>query len=117
MTARPDDRDIDARPVWDAAIAARLPGTRLLVGLTYFDENGELERQAQVCGRVESAESRTGIALVLEGTRAGQPCTLPPDTRSITPAAPGQYHLRSSGEVVDDPDFTVTFAVNRSRAS
>jgi len=112
-----NDRDIDDRPVWDAELAERLLERRLLIGLTYIDESGEFVKQEEFCGRVESADQRGGILLCLEGERAGERCKLPQDTRSVTQASPGEYRLRSTGEMVLDPDFTATFVLNRVRPS
>ncbi len=39
---------------------------------------------------------------------------LPPDVRTFEEARPGEYRLRSTGEIVVDPDFTSTWIVNLS---
>ncbi|AGU53742.1 hypothetical protein VAPA_2c11880 [Variovorax paradoxus B4] len=54
---------------------------------------------------------RTGILLSLDGQRTGEQFKLPPDTRSFQEVGPGEYRLRSTGEVVVNPDFTVTFSI------
>ncbi len=97
---------------WDGAVALDLPGKLLLIGLSFTDAKGDLKRQEQCWGRVTSVDSRAGISLVLEGSRHGENFSLPPDTRSIKPARPGDYHLRSTGEVVSNPDYMVTFVVH-----
>jgi len=51
--------------------------------------------------------------LSLEGQRTGEEYNLPPDTRSFRRAGPGEYRLRSTGETVIDPDFTVTFSIRK----
>jgi hypothetical protein len=105
--------DMEGRPVWDEALADSLVGKVLLVGLTYLSDDGGVLNQEQCYGTVLSAHSRQGIAMTLEGQRAGEQYTLPPDTRSIEVAPSGEYRLRATGEVVSNPDFTVTFTSSK----
>lgn len=98
---------------WDAAFADTLPGKLVLVGLSHFADDGELPfEQQQLFGRVVSVDQSKGILLALEGQRTGEQYNLPPDTRSFQKAGPGEYRLRSTGEVVVDPDYTVTFSIH-----
>jgi hypothetical protein len=83
------------------------------VGLIYLDADGELIDKQQVFGRVLSATPRGGISLRLEGRRTGERYALPPDTRSFRKAKPGEYRLHATGEVVVNPDYTVTFSVRK----
>ncbi|WP_156466678.1 hypothetical protein [Methylibium sp. Root1272] len=101
------------RPVWDPTLAEALPGAVLLVGITYLAADGSLIEQQQFFGRVQSAHPAQGIALILEGRRRGERYNLPPDTRSLARAELGEYRLRSTGEVVVNPDFTVSFSLQR----
>jgi len=101
--------DIDSREVWNFAIAEALIGKILLVGITYLNEQGEVIEQQQFFGRVCSAHPHQGILLALQGQREGEHYTLPPDTRSIVEAVPGEYRLYSTGEIVVNPNFTATF--------
>lgn len=105
--------NIDSREVWDASLAESLSGKCLLVGIAYVTEDGSLIEQQQFFGEVQSAHPRQGILLALRGRRAGEQYNLPPDTRSINLAAPGEYRLRSTGEVVVNPDYTVTFSLRK----
>jgi hypothetical protein len=41
----------------------------------------------------------------------GEEFNLPPDTRAIEIASAGEYRLRTTGEVVMDPDFTAMFSI------
>lgn len=107
------DEDLDARFVWDDDIAAELVGRVMLAGISYIEPDGSVARRQQVFGEVVSVDPRRGIAIRLMGSRAGETFRLPPDTRSIQPASPGEYRLHSTNEVVVDPDFLVTFAVHR----
>jgi hypothetical protein len=78
-----------------------LVGKRLLVGITYVDCDGELVRQEEFHGPIVQADQ---CAVILERTDAGQHVSLPPGCES---AMRGKYRLRSTGEIVMDPDFVV----------
>ncbi|HYK51710.1 MULTISPECIES: hypothetical protein [unclassified Dyella] len=104
-------KDADQRGAWDEVMAHDLPGKLLLVGLTFTDIGGKPERQEQFWGRVTSVAQDAGITLALQGSRDGESFNLPPDMRSIESAPPGEYHLRSTGEVVTNPDYTITFFI------
>ena len=107
-----DEEDIESRPIWDENFAGELIGKLLLVGLTHCNSDGSVDRQEQLFGIVESTDQNSGILLNLKGTRAGCRYNLPPDLRSCFKAASGNYRLRSTSEVVTNPDFTVTFSVH-----
>lgn len=109
-----DDTEVQSRLIWDEAMAQKLPGKLVLVGINNIDTDGNLVGQQQMFGRVIDLVRHSGIRLQLEGQRAGEHYTLPPDMRSMIAAGAGDYHLRSTGEVVADPDYTVTFAVHRA---
>ncbi len=99
----------DDRPAWDQERASKLIGARVLIGLTHKRPEGpELE---QMFGRVRSAIAGKGIEVVLEGARAGETYWLPPHPAAFFPAAPGEYRLRSTGELVIDPDFLTTWDI------
>ena len=104
---------VDSRKVWDDALASALPDKVLLVGIAYVAEDGSLIEQQEFFGQVQSVHSRDGIRLSLLGRRAGERYNLPPDTRSVHAADPGKYRLRSTGELVVDPDYTVAFSLHK----
>ena len=103
--------DDDDGPLWDPKLAVELVGKRVLVGVTDLAPDGSVLGQRQFCGQAVRADWRAGIALRLEGARAGEEVVLPPDTRAFQPAAPGEYRLRQTGEVVTDPDFLTTWSL------
>lgn len=110
--------DFNEEHPWDASLAATLPGQMVLVGLAYFDEGSEEPfDQQQLFGRVVHADEHEGILLSLEGMRAGEQFKLPPDTRAFRAAQPGDYRLQTTGEVVVNPDFTVTFSIQKKLKS
>ena len=101
----------DGRPPFDQGFAQELLDKCVLVGITHEDRRGAVKRHEQFHGTVVRADPKDGIQLTLAGTRSGETRWLPPDTRVFQPAPKGQYRLRSTGEVVSDPDFTVQWTV------
>jgi len=81
-----------------------LTGKRVLVGVTFGQSDGMLRLQHQCHGVVVSAGDG-GVTVLLESASSGQTLNLPPDLRSFTAASPGSYRLRSTGEVIENPDF------------
>jgi hypothetical protein len=100
----------EGRPAWDQAFAEDLIGSTVLVGLTRRTFFGH--KQEQFFGVVLTASANDGITLQLEGKREGEIYQLPPDLRAFDPAPPGEYRLRSTGEVVVDPDYVASWTVD-----
>lgn len=111
-----DDLDDDG-PFWDPKLAVDLIGKRVLVGITDLAPDGAAIGQRQFHGHAIRADRRVGIALRLAGARAGEEMVLPPDTRAFRPAAPGEYRLRATGEVVKDPDYLTTWSMRQRNKS
>ena len=97
--------------LWDDAVARRIIGATVLVGMTYAARGDQPERHEQFHGVVVEAVPGRGILLDLSGSRAGQQHWLPPATSSLVPAEPGIYTLRATGEEVVDPDYLTTWTV------
>lgn len=95
--------------------AAELLGKHVLVGMTYLDHHGDLEERVQFHGVVVIANRESGIVLELAAT--GGYFALPPDPTCFLDAAPGEYRLRATGEVVVDPDFTTSWTLRRPAPS
>ena len=88
-----------------------LIGKTRLIGLTYYTADDEFIEQKQYWGTViESNENRILVKL-----NDGELFGLPPDLSSTKIAPPGEYRLRSTGEVVVDPDYLTTWNINRSK--
>lgn len=107
----------DDGPLWDPKLAVELIGKRVLVGVTDLAPDGTAIAQRQLHGHAIRADRRVGIALRLAGARAGQELVLPPDTRAFRPAAPGEYRLSGTGEVVKDPDYLTTWSARQRNKS
>ncbi len=82
-----------------------LLGKILLVGITYYTADNEFIEQKQFYGTVTEANEYAIRIKQKDGTEF----TLPPDLSSTKRARPGNYKLRSTGEVVVDPDFFATW--------
>jgi hypothetical protein len=99
-----------APPDFDQELADTYVGKYILVGVTYFDHFGKEVEQLQMHGVIESA-SRDGVKIALRGTRQGESWVMPPMLESISAANPGSYRLRTTGEVIEDPDLLATWSV------
>jgi hypothetical protein len=103
----------DAPPEWNQDKADWLIGKTVLVGITCVASDGAtVTSQSQYYGKIIAAERNKGISIACEGQWSGQTELLPPDLRAFEPANPGEYRLRSTGEVVKDPDILSTWTVN-----
>lgn len=101
-----------ATPEFDQALADSYVGKYILIGVTYLDHQGEFIEQIQMHGTVQSANPN-GIAIALAGIRAGESWVMPPVLESISPAKPGLYSLRSTGESIENPDLLATWSVTK----
>ncbi|MEY4483887.1 MAG: hypothetical protein RL693_1339 [Verrucomicrobiota bacterium] len=90
-----------------AAIAIKnLIGKTVLIGISKLNHRDEVLEQQQYVGVIASIDDLIHIRL-----SNGVDFTLPPDLNAFQAAQPGVYRLRSTGEEVEDPDFTVSWTV------
>ena len=83
----------------------------ILIGLTYYTADNEFIEQKQYWGTViESNENRILVRL-----NSGEIFGLPGDLSSTEIAPPGEYRLRSTGEVIIDPDYLTTWIINKPK--
>ena len=92
------------------ADAAELIGKHILVGLTYMDADQKPMSQTQLHGVVVRANPREGIVLRQSD---GSEYALPPTREGFEEGQKASYRLRSKGEVVEDPDYVVSYIVNQ----
>lgn len=85
-------------------------GKTILVGITHLDNKGALIEQIQFFGTIISADEHKGILIKKE--KNDEEFALPPDISSISVANPGEYRLRSTGEIIVNPDLLTTWEVN-----
>ena len=100
----------DGTPPFWTEKAARMVGHRVLVGKTYVRGESVLQH-VQFHGVIEDASERQGFAVRRSDT--GDIEWLPPDMRAFEQAPPGEYMLRSTGEVIVDPDMVSSWVVER----
>ncbi len=82
-----------------------LIGKILLVGITYYTDSNEFIEQKQFYGTVTEANE----SFIRIKQQDGTEFTLPSDLSSTKRARPGKYKLRSTGEIVTNPDFFATW--------
>jgi hypothetical protein len=107
---RPEPGDDPA--VWNEDDANWLVGKYVLVGITHVAADGHtVTGHDQYHGRIESADQEKGIEMACEGEWAGQKIMLPPDLAAFFRAEPGEYRLKSSSDVVIDPDVLASWSI------
>ena len=89
---------------------ADLMGKVLLAGLTYYTKDNELIEQRQFHGIVTEANE----LVIRVRQKDGSEFALPPDLSSTKRGMKGEYKLRSTGEIVKDPDFIATWNIIRN---
>lgn len=95
---------------FDALAAVTLIGKSVLIGVTYVGADGRAEGRFQMHGVIEKATPK-GIEVSLKGTREGQCWTMPPQLSGLTPAEPGKYGFKDTGEIIENPDFIAVWTV------
>ena len=108
----PADEPPDGSPEWDQDEADWLVGKYALVGITRVRADGStLVSQAQYHGKIISADEKKGIEIECQGKWAGEHMGLPPHLSVFRPADKGEYRLRSTGEVVTNPDVIASWTI------
>jgi len=90
--------------------AQSILGKTLLVGVTYKNNSEEIIEVEQFYGTIIRASEKEGIIIRLGET--GEERWVPPDLAAIETAIPGHYHLKSTGEVIINPDLLTTWIVH-----
>lgn len=88
-------------------------GKYLLVGITRTSNSGKVLSQQQLHGIIINATSEA-IELELAGVHEGKKWRMPPLLDDLSPAKRGKYELKTTGEIVEDPDFTYTVTMCKS---
>jgi hypothetical protein len=101
--------DHEGRPSFNEERARFALGKRVLIGLTMLSTSGDLAERRQFLGTIARIDPTAGIELTLGD---GSTYWLPPDARSLEEAPPGEYRLRSTSELVVDPDYIFTWTVH-----
>jgi len=91
--------------------SAELIGKHIVVGLTHVDADQKPMRFTQLHGFVVRVNRVEGIVLEQPD---GSEYKLPPSLEGFQKAPEGMAcTLRSTGEIVEDPDYVVTYTVNQ----
>ena len=88
-----------------------LLGKYLLVGLTYLDKDNNLIKREQVHGTILRINKQEGIVIECP---SGSEFKLPPDLSALSKAQSGDYRLKSTGEIVVNPDYLCTYNLHSS---
>ncbi|MES2136728.1 MAG: hypothetical protein V4502_06670 [Pseudomonadota bacterium] len=91
----------------------QVDGKRILVGITREHVSGKVS-QEQFVG-VARIEDGNDLCLIVIECADGETREYPFDNRALTKAAPGEYRLRSSGEIVNNPDYLMTWIVSEGK--
>lgn len=96
-------------PYFDDEKALSVIGKHILVGVTYRNHDEAVVGVEQFHGKIIRANREEGIIIQLNGTDEER--WIPPDLSRLESADPGEYILKSTGEVVVDPDLISTWTV------
>lgn len=91
----------------DERTAKEMIGKLVLVGVNEMSTEGAVLSQAQYYGIVLRISDKDGLIIAREDN--GEEMWLPPALEYYERAEPGEYRLRSNGQVVTDPDYVATF--------
>ena len=94
-------------PQLDEAKAKEYLGKTVLIGITDLDLDGKPTKQRQFFGTITEISVKNGM--IVASKNNSKQLALPPDLSTLRPAKPGVYRLRTTGEVVTDPDFLTTW--------
>ena len=83
-----------------------LVGFDVLVGLTFFDTEGQVLRQEQFHGTIERAAQGTTRVRPTDG---GEARSIPFHPSAFRPAPGGRYRLASTDQVVDNPGLLTSW--------
>ncbi|MBB3167697.1 hypothetical protein [Simiduia aestuariiviva] len=95
-----------------------LIGKTCVIGLSYFDVDGQLLKQNQCCGQVVASDAQKGITIKLQhsnGRAAAADFILPPNERAWYKAPAGHYRNPEGGVDIENPDFLVTWDIHRTQ--
>lgn len=88
---------------------ASVIGKHLLVGLTHRSLDDQVVSLEQFHGTIDRINLQEGLILKLYAS--GEERSLPPDLSRLEKANAGEYRLKTTGEVVVDPDFTLMWTI------
>lgn len=91
-------------------------GKTCLIGLSYFDSQGELLKQNRLAGTVTAVDKETGITLELLALDGKAPSFILPANLHCWFAAPaGEFHTSHTDVKITNPDFLVTWDIHQTK--
>ncbi|HWB24892.1 MAG TPA: hypothetical protein VG738_05400 [Chitinophagaceae bacterium] len=84
----------------------------MLIGITFLDIDENIIERYQTHGKIISNGDKHG--LVIEKADGTGRFSIPPGINNLHAAPPGEYHIKTTGEVVVNTDFTTTWIVNNT---
>lgn len=89
----------------------------VLVGLSYFNRQGDLIQQRQLCGKVVETDNEKGIAIQRtdQGSDEESYFVLPSSLDCWFHAPKGDFFDSESGVKISNPDFLVTWDVHQKQ--
>ena len=85
-----------------------IKGKLFLIGLSFVDKNGDLIEQYQTHGTVVELTNDGLFKLEREDNSIFQ---MPYDKETINKADKGEYRERSTGQIIKDPDFLMSWEI------
>lgn len=95
-------------PNYDETFAQSLIGKYVIVGYKHQKDDGTIAKYEQKHGVIIRTNEREGV--VVQPPKSMVTFSLPPDFTNWERAKPGEYELKSTGEVITNPDY-LTFWV------
>lgn len=88
-----------------------------LIGLSYFDVDGNLTKQNLLAGTVKSVDKENGITLALKEKSDGKSADfiLPANLSCWFKAPPGSYHTSQADVKIENPDYLVTWDIYQTQ--
>lgn len=89
-----------------------------VIGVSYFDVQGDLMKQTQYAGQVAKVDGELGISVQLhhrDPAVTDADFILPPHLDAWFKAPPGHYRHAPSGVDMENPDYLVTWNVYRTQ--
>ena len=97
-------------------------GSTCLIGLTYFNIDGEQLKQTLLAGKVTSVDAEMGITLSLMGQEKAKSSSdksadfiLPANLSCWFNAPEGEFHTSQAQVKITNPDFLVTWDIHQTK--
>ena len=95
-----------------------------LIGLSYFDVEGNLLKQTKLAGQVKSVDKEMGITIVLLDKNGEVNLTskeaahfiIPTDLSCWFNAPKGEFHTSQKDSKIIDPDYLVTWDIYQTKS-